>query len=435
MGVSVLSDIKIRKAMAAARDYKLADAHGLYLLVRPNGSKLWRFKYRAAGKEKLLTFGAYPEVSLGEARDRRSAARLALRNGLDPAIEKKRGQAQRRDEAALTFERIAREWHALQAGRWTPVHAADVINSLERDVFPDLGALPVTQIDAPLILATLRKVERRGAIETAKRLRQRISAVFVLAISEGIATADPAAIITRALAPLPVKQRQPALTDLAELRELLIKTEQSGASPVTLLASRLLALTAVRPGVVRGALWSEFEGIDWTAPETPSPDALWHVPAARMKLITARKGDDGFNLIVPLSAPAVDALHAIRQLTGRGPLTFPCQRHAHIPLSENAIGYLYNRAGWHGRHVPHGWRAAFSTIMNERAKAAGTAGDREVIDLMLGHIPDGLSGSESAYNRALYMPRRVELARDWAAMLMEGMPPAASLLTVKRRVR
>lgn len=428
----MLTDAKVRKAVPSDRDYKLADGNGLYLLVRPSGSKLWRMKYRVAGREKLLSFGAYPAVSLADARDQRDAARRLVRDGQDPSVEKRRRAATSRDAAAFTFENVARRWHDLQSGRWAPVHADDVIRSLERDVFPDLGGLPITAIDPPLVLATLRKMERRGSIETAKRVRQRMSAVFVFGISEGICANDPAAIITKALKPLPKKKRQPAVTDLAQLRHLLTVTEGSGASPVTLLASRLLALTAVRPGVVRGVEWTEFLNIDW-ASDDAAPDALWHVPADRQKLAADRKDEAAFDMLVPLSAPAVDVLRAVRQLTGKARLVFPGQRHAHRPLSENAIGYLYNRSGWHGRHVPHGWRAAFSTIMNERAKLAGIAGDREVIDLMLGHIPQGTSGSEGAYNRALYMPRRVEIARDWGALLMAGLAPAADLLTVARR--
>lgn len=194
----MLSDVKARKAAAREKDYKLADSLGLFLLVRPNGSKLWRMKYRHLGKEKLLSFGSYPEVTLAQARERRDAARAQIRNGLDPSFEKKRAAASARSSAGHDFETVAREWHELQKGRWAPVHSYDVLHSLERDVFPALGAVPIAAIDAPMILDVLRKVERRGAIETAKRLRQRVSGVFVYAISRGIAREDPAAIITKA---------------------------------------------------------------------------------------------------------------------------------------------------------------------------------------------------------------------------------------------
>lgn len=420
MGQAMLSDVKARKAEPRERDYKLADERGLFLLVRPNGTKLWRLKYRIDGKEKLLSFGAYPEVSLAEARERRDTARRQLRDGLDPAAERRRRPE---SEDAPTFEQVAREWHGLQKGRWVAVHSADVLRSLERDVFPTIGARPISALDAPEILDLLRGIERRGSIETAKRIRQRISGVFVLAISQRIARDNPAAMLEHALLPKPKRRKQPAVTDLDELRDLLRKSESSGASPVTLLASRLLALTAVRPGVVRGARWDEF-ALDGNAP-------IWHIPAERMKLSLDRKDERAFDHVVPLSPQAVAVLRAIQPLTGRGELVFPGQRHAHIPLSENAIGYLYNRVGWHGRHVPHGWRAAFSTVMNERAKAAGNFGDREVIDLMLAHVP--ANKVESAYNRAQFMPRRREIAREWADLLTEGLLPAADLLELARR--
>lgn len=435
----MLNDTKVRKAAPGEKDYKLGDALGLFLLVRPSGSKLWRMKYRVHGKEKKLSFGPYPEVTLAEAREKRDAARKLIRDGLDPALEKKRDAATAKVRAVHTLESVARDWHELQAPRWAPKHARITLRNLERDVFPEIGDMPVTAIDAPLLLDTLRKIERRGAIETARRIRQSLSAVFVHAIATGIATTDPAAIITKALKPQPKAKHQPAATDLAELRRILSTTEASGAYPVTLYASRLLALTAARPGTLRGARWSEFHGIDWRENENAQVNAhmrdltnpIWHIPAERMKLVLDRKDEEAFDHIVPLTRAAVDVVRAVRVLSGRGDLVFPGQRHAHKPLSENAIGYLYNRCGWHGRHVPHGWRAAFSTVMNEWAKKHGRADDRAVIDLMLAHVPK--NRVEAAYNRAEFMERRRELAEVWADMLMEGQLPAADLLPLSRR--
>lgn len=420
----MLSDVKARKAAAAERDYKLADEKGLFLLVRANGGKLWRMKYRHGGKEKLLSFGPYPDVTLAEARDKRDAARRLLREGIDPAAEKKRAAQAEQPKEAHTFESVAREWHGLQKGRWVPVHADDVLRSLERDVFPTIGAMPIAGIEAHDVLDMLRAIEGRGSIETAKRIRQRISAVFVLAISKRIARDNPAAMLEHALLPKKKAKRQPAITDLTELRSLLDKAERSGASPVTLCASRLLALTAVRPGVVRGARWSEFKDLTDAEP-------YWHIPAERMKLTLERKDEEAFDHIVPLAPQAAAVLHAIKPLTGAGDLVFPGHRHAHLPLSENAIGYLYNRAGWHRRHVPHGWRAAFSTIMNERANLAGRQSDRQVIDLMLAHTPE--SKVESAYNRAQFMERRREIAIEWADLLTAGLMPPSDLLELARR--
>lgn len=422
----MLTDAKARTAKSADKDYKLADEKGLYLLVKKNGSKLWHLKYRYDGKEKKLSFGPYPDVSLAKARDLCEAARKHHRAGLDPLAEKKRVAAKAKAEAANSFEPIALEWYEHNKARWSEEHARNVLSTLKADVFPAIGKEPIKSIDAPLLLELLRKVERRGSIVTARRIRQRISAVFVYAISCGIAATDPAAIIEKAMARVPKVKRQPAVTEIVELRKLIDKTETIGAFPITMLASRLLALTAVRAGIVRFARWDEFHGIDWETGETDAP--IWHVPSERMKLVLDLKGEEDFDHIIPLAPAAVDVLLAARQLSGRGVLAFPGQRHAHQAQSENAIGYLYNRAGWRGRHVPHGWRAAFSTIMNERAQAAGNASDRAIIDLMLAHAPK--DKVESAYNRAMFMERRREIAEEWAELLLVGARPASALLTM-----
>jgi integrase len=259
-----------------------------------------------------------------------------------------------------------------------------------------------------------------------------MSAVFVHGISTGLCGADPAATVTKALKPAPKQTRQPAITDIEKLRDLLKAAEASGASPVTKVASRLLALTAVRPGVVRGTAWTEIEGVDWDSEHPEETETgLWRVPSSRMKLALDRKDEVAFEHLVPLSRQALEAIAAIRPLTKRLPILFPSNRHLHRPLSENAIGYLYNRCGYHGRHVPHGWRAAFSTIMNERAERAGRPGDRAVIDLMLAHVPS--NRVEGAYNRAAYMHRRREIAQEWADLLTDGLCPAAELLKGPRR--
>jgi integrase len=432
MGAFMLTDLKAKQAKPREKDYKLADSGGLYLFVTTRGFRSWRMKYRFAGREKRLTFGPYPEVTLSEARDKRDAAKRLLRDHRDPATEElKRRLAAATDQDA-TFETVARRWHKLHESRWTPVHASDVMRSLEREIFLTLGAIPIRELDAPLVLAALRKIEARGSLETAKRVRQRMSAIFVHAISEGICASDPAAIVAKAMTPMRKRSRQPAIADLDELRQLLRTVERSGASPVTKVASRLLALTAARPAVLRGAAWDEFEGIDWDSADPAGANApLWRVPARRMKLVLERKDNLTYEHLVPLSRQAVEALAAIRPLTGRYSLAFPSARHGHRPMSENAIGYLYNRCGYHGRHVPHGWRAAFSTIMNERAERAGRAGDRAIIDLMLAHIP--ANRVEGAYNRAAYMERRREIAQDWADAVLEGAAPASQLLGWPRR--
>jgi len=432
----MLTDATVKAAVKRDKPYKLADSGGLFLHVAPTGLRSWRMKFVMGGKEKLLTFGPYPDVKLSQAREKRDAARRLIRDNIDPSGARKRAQEDKDREKAelaamMTFEQAARTWFDLQKGRWTPVHAEDVITSLERDVLPDLGSRPLAKIDAPAILKVLRVVEDRGAIETAKRLRQRISAVFAYAISEGIVLGDPAAVVGKALKPLPKKGKQPAITDPDGAREVLIAAEGSGAAPVTKFASRLLALTQSRPGMIRGAMWTEIEGIDWDdriyGPFLP----VWRVPADRMKLVVDLKGEEAFDHVIPLCWQAVDVLRAVRRLTGRNRMVFPSQRHSHRPLSENAIGYLYNRVGFHGRHVPHGWRSSFSTTMNARAVRLRRADDSAIIELMLAHVPD--NKVKAAYDRAGHMERRREIGQEWADLLMKGLAPANDLIEGARR--
>ena len=396
-----LTDVQIRKAKPAEKPYKLNDGNGLHLYVSVAGGKTWRYRYEFEGKEQLLTIGQYPAISLADAREARIMARATLKAGRNPTAEKQRIRADATavaepEPSGPTFEAVAREWYDLNKGQWTETHAGDVLRSLERDIFPGIGDKALASLDAPTTLGELRKIEARGAVETARRIRQRMSAVFAYAIASGIATHDPAAQVTKAMAPLARKGRQPAITDLEGVQEVLRRGEGAPAHPVTKLALRLLALTAIRPGELRGARWDELQDLDGERPR-------WVIPAERMKMKKEHE--------VPLSRQAVEAIKALKPLSGRGALLFPMPRHAQKPLSENAIGYLLNRAGYHGRHVPHGWRAAFSTIMNERFPA-----DRPVIDLMLAHAPK--DKVEGAYNRAEHMDRRRELAQLWADLLM-----------------
>ncbi|MCB1394153.1 integrase arm-type DNA-binding domain-containing protein [Nitrobacter sp.] len=411
----MLTDTAIRKARAGDKPFKLADSGGLHLYVSTAGGKLWRFRYSYGGKEKLLSIGPYPSISLLDARAARDAAKATLREGRDPGVIKKLRKLSHTNSAANTFEAIAREWYDLNKGQWVDRHAEDVITSLEREVFPTLGDIPVTDIKAPEVLAVLRGIETR-AKETARRVRQRMSAVFVYAISSGRAEADPAATVQKAMAPMR-KGRQPAITDLDAAQEMLAKAEAEKAHPATKLALRILALSAVRPGTLITTPWSEWADLD---------DGVWRIPAARMKLRLQHKDDDARDHLVPLSRQAFEAIEALRTLTGGGPLAFPNTRHAHKPMSENAIGYLLNRAGYHHHHVPHGWRATFSSVMNERFPA-----DKPVIDLMLAHVPK--DKVEGAYNRALHLERRRELAQNWADLILEGSRPAATLLAGPRR--
>ncbi|WP_326522925.1 tyrosine-type recombinase/integrase [Sphingomonas sp.] len=434
----MLTDTRVRTAPARDRDYKLPDGGGLHLFVTKAGYKSWRLKYRFGGKERRLVLGSYPDVSLKRAREMRDDAKLALRHGKDPGLESKRARHSRQAGHENTFEQFAREWHASQIARWKPVHADDVMTSMVQNLFPEIGGFPVDQIDEGLVLAALRKVEARGAIETAHRLRQRAERVFKFASAAGIKNANPASNLSDAMKPVPPKKRRPALTDIVKLRTFIRDIDRAAASPVTRLSSRFLGLTAQRPGMVREVLWTEIEGVDWTKPDAPTPEALWRVPAAKMKQELDLREDEAFEHEVPLSGAAVEVLRAVRPFSsGRG-LVFPGGRESTKPLSENAVGYLYNREGWKGRHVPHGWRSSFSTIMNSRIERTHPGAerlliDRLIIDLMLAHTPTGMSHTELVYNRSAYMERRRELAEDWAELIMAEADPASALVEGRRR--
>lgn len=396
-----LSNAAVKAARPRSRAYKMFDERGLFLFVTPGGLRSWRLRYRIDGREKLLCLGQWPDLQLVDARDKAEEARGLVAQGVDPTGTAKAARQIR------TFESVAREWHAMQLDRWTGRHAEDVVDSLARDVFPDIGSLPIGAIGAPAVLQVLRDVERRGSIETARRIRQRISAVFSFAIAEGIVDQDPAAIVGKALRPPAPTKRQPALLELAQVRKLLADCDLAGGPPIVRLASRFLALTAVRMGTLLGTSWDEFDGLDGEAP-------LWRVPAARMKLARVKKDDRANDHIVPLSAEAVAVLQRARAFLNCGAEKPEIPKSGLIfPIRPAAIGALYKRAGYDGRHVPHGWRASFSTIMNERFPEY-----RAAIDMALAHTPKGESESEGAYNRAQLLDRRRVIFQRWGSLLI-----------------
>ncbi len=422
-----LTAVAIRAAEPRDRDYKLTDEKGLFLLVRPNGTKAWRHKYRVGGREKLASYGLFPEVGLKEARERRDAARALLRVGKDPMVEAEREREAAIAAAGAKFQAIAEAWHAAERPRWSPRQAGVIERALIRDVYPLLGKRPIADITPKEVLTMLRRIEARGAIETAKRVRGYVHEIFLRAKGEHLISTSPAAEVGTALKPTPRGSKQPALTRLEDLRHLIDRCDRSRSGPVVKLANRLLALSVVRVGVLRSATWSEFLGIDWEDPAAPAPEAEWHISAERMKLEVEDKADDAYDHRVPLPHQAVAVLRELRVLTGRCEWLFPNYKSTRNPMTDSAISSLYLELGYRGRHVPHGWRASFSTIMNEWAGDNGQPNDRLVIDLMLAHRPKGMSSSEFAYNRALFASRRRHLAQIWADIVMQGLPEATQL--------
>ncbi len=390
----MLSDADLRRARLRDRPYKLWDGQGLHLLIVPNGRRTWLLRTRAGGRERLATIGSYPDIGLDDARRRRDLALAGL--PFDDVLP------------SNTFEQCARSWHALHAPHWSTVHAADVLGSLERDVFPAIGGTPVGEISAPDVLKAIRAVELRGNGQTARRLRQRCSAVFGYAISEGLRQDNPAAVIGHALLPPGLSRPHPALLSIEDCRALLEACDHLVVGNKMIgLASRFLALTAVRLDAVRGMRWDELEQLDGAT--------VWRVPPARMKLARAKKGEERFAHLVPLSGPALAVLRAAADLAGQNS-GFPDSglvfrgRAQNSPIGERAIGDLYVNAGFRGRHVPHGWRASFSTIMNEQRPQ-----DRPAIDLALAHTPK--DKVEAAYNRSEMLEVRRALLDQWGALL------------------
>ena len=411
----MLTEVAIRNAKPGDRERKLADGAGLYLSVLPTGFKGWRWKYRIGGREKRLVIGPYPLISIKRARELRDDARRQLLMGIDPGAAKQ--ATRQRAKLGDTFEAVARTWHAAKAGTLTPRYSGQVLARLEANAFPRFGAMRLEEITPPIVLTAIRAIEARGARTMAQEVRGHISEVFVWAIAAGLTENDPAAIIRKALSPAP-GGRRPALLTVTDARDLISAIDAVKlAEPVTKLASRLLALTAVRPGVLRLAEKSEFHDLDGKLPH-------WRIPAEKMKLSRERKADAAFDFVVPLARQAV-ATVKVAIATSRHPkLLFPGDRGTR-PMSDSTLSQLYLDAGYRGRHVPHGWRATFSTIMNERAAREGRESDRAIVELMLAHMPGDV---EAAYNRAAYMPRRREIAQAWADDLMDGLPDPEVML-------
>lgn len=411
----MFNDAAATAAQPQVRAYKLAAGAGLHLNVSPTGAKSWRLKCRFAGREKLLTLGRFPALGLAAAEARRDACKFAIAEGRDPSTE---------SGAIDTFEQLARAWLEHNRDGWSAKHAADVEGSLVRDVFPAIGAKPIRMIAAPALLQLLGKVEKRGCVETARRLRQRLSEIFAFGIALDLVATDPAARLGVAMKTVPPATPQPALTSIEDCRALLAACELANARAVTRLASRFLALTAVRLDAVRGMRWCE---VDLVA-------AIWTVPAVRMKLTRAKKGEARFDHVVPLSPAAVEVLRTTRELVvdnrqTRGEqhengyntpsdgqlahsLVFP-GRSIDVPIGEGTIGELYDRAGFAGLHVPHGWRASFSTILNEDLGEDWA----RTIDRALAHSPK--DKVEAAYNRAQLLDRRRHVMERWGELLVD----------------
>lgn len=401
----MLTDAKIRTAKPREKDYKLSDEKGLYLLVKTGGACYWRMKYRHLGRERLLALGVYPEVSLSEARRARDDARSLLRSGQDPGTAKREAKHASKLRLERSFEAIARRWIDKESSRWTEAHSARVLRSLELDIFPVLGQVPLDDINAAKVLDVLRAVEARGSHETAHRLAQRCWAVFRFAIGSGIAERNPCSDIRGVLKTSKPVHR--AAVNMSELPALLASIRDYHGRDLTRLALMMLAHTFVRPGELRGAHWAEF---DLSA-------ARWEIPGERMKMRAPH--------VVPLSHQVLGILEQIKSLTGRFELVFPSERNPRESMSENTLTYALYRLGYHSRQTAHGFRAIASTYLNQ-------AGFRpDVIERQLAHIEK--NKVRAAYHRAEYLAERTAMMQAYSDYL-DSLTDGAKVVPIRRHV-
>ena len=386
-----LTDKSIRTARHSDKAVRLFDGGGLYLEFAPKGGKWWRLKYRFGGKEKRFSLGVYPHVTLKQARERRDEAKKLLANGIDPSVQRKASNAAVTERAANSFEAIAREWFASFSRKWVKGHSDKVLRRLEHNVFPYLGARPIAEITTPELLVVLRKVEGRGAIETAHRTKQNCSQVFRYAVATGRAERDPTVELRGALTP--VRERHhPTITDPKAIGALLRAIVGYDGSLVTRCALRLAPLTFVRPGELRRAEWPEFD----------FDKAEWRIPAERMKMREQH--------IVPLSTQAVAVLIELQPLTGRNRYVFPGARTNGRPMSENTVNAALRRLGYASDQMTgHGFRSMASTLLNEQGW------HRDAIERQLAHAER--DNVRAAYNYAEHLPERRRMMQAWADCL------------------
>ncbi|RQR73755.1 MULTISPECIES: phage integrase central domain-containing protein [unclassified Burkholderia] len=385
-----LTDILIRNARPGEKPQKLFDGGGLFLYVTPGGGKLWRLKYRFGGKEKLLALGAYPAVSLKDARERRDDARRQLEKDEDPGENRKADKAAKLARAANSFEAIGREWFARFAPTWAESHSSKIIQRLEKDVFPWLGARPVAEITAPELLTVLRRIENRGALDTALRAKQNCGQIFRYAVASGRAERDPSGDLRGALAPVR-RENFPAITDPHQVAELLRAMEAFRGTFVVKCALQLAPMLFVRPGELRTA--------EWTALDLDR--AEWRY------LVTKTRTEH----LVPLPGQAVALLRELHALTGKGRYVFP-GRDPHKPMSGAAVNAALRRLGYDTKSeiTGHGFRAMARTILHEELHFKP-----EVIEHQLAHkVPDALG---TAYNRTRFLTERRAMMQQWADYL------------------
>ncbi len=384
----MLTDTRVKTAKPQEKLYKLTDERGLHLSVYPNGSKLWQMRYRFDGKEKTASLGKYPEVSLARAREKRDEMRKQVASDVDPVQAQRRVKAEKKLAQEHSFEAVARRWFDSWKAARSARHADYVIRRLEADVFPAIGKRPIAEIQAPELVAMMKAVAKRGALEIAKRCYQMTGQVFRYAIAHGLAQRNPASDVKPGDVLASRRKENYARIDAKELPELLRKIEGYQGTPATRMAIKLLALTFVRTGELIAARWDEFD----------LQTCQWRIPAERMKMRTPH--------IVPLSSQTVQVLRVLHGVTGRSTLLFPGERDHAKPISNNTILKALERMGYKGRMTGHGFRGLASTILHEHGF------DHAHIELQLAH--QERNAVSAAYNHATYLKQRTKMMQWWA---------------------
>lgn len=399
-----LTDVSVKSVKPKDKAFKLFDGGGLYLEVTPQGGKRWRLKYRYLRKEKLLSLGVYPDVPLKEARDRRDDLRKMLANGIDPSAHRKAAKVAKLEESANSFEAIGREWHSKYSHMWVRSHSNRILRRLERDIFPWLGTQPISNIKPRDLLVCIRRIEGRGALETAHRALQNCGQIFRYAVATGRAERDPTTDLKGALPPSK-GQHFAALTEPSKVGELMRAIDTFQGTFVCKAALKLAPLVFVRPGELRKAKWSD---IDLKAKE-------WRylVPKTQTQHI------------VPLSIQAIEILEELFPLTGGGEFVFPSARSNSRPMSDNAILGALRRMGFGKEEMSgHGFRAMARTILDEVLEFPP-----HLIEHQLAHAVKDPNGR--AYNRTAHLPQRRKMMQAWADYL-EGLKEGRSVIPIKR---
>jgi len=389
--MSGLTDTEIKRAKATERAYSMGDGGGLYLWVKPTSGKLWRWSYRFNGKEKLMSLGKYPDVSLALARERHADARKLLTTGIDPMAQRKIEKKVQKVSSENSFQSVYARWLEYWQEGKSPRHVDSVRRRMVADILPCLGARPIAKIEAPELVAMANAIQDRGARDIAKRALETVGQVFRYGIAHGLATRNPATEIRPSDILKSIPKTNYARIDAKELPTLLRRIEVYQGKQVTRLAMKLMAVTFVRTSELIGAKWEEFD----------LENARWDIPAERMKMRTPH--------IVPLARQALEVLEMLRELSGNSEWLFPGDQNAAQPMSNNTILKALERMGYKGRMTGHGFRGLASTILHEQGYT------HDHIELQLAHAPR--NAVSAAYNHALYLEPRARMMQDWADFL------------------